>query len=52
MLRGVREDREVSGILRPVGDRLGLAAGVGESANEALPQTGSAARLMATCSTV
>jgi len=30
MLRGVRENREVSGILGPVGDRLCLVAGLGE----------------------
>jgi len=28
MFRGVREDRQVSGILIPVGDRLGFVAGV------------------------
>ena len=32
MFRGVREDREVSGILGPVRDGLGLVAGVGQGA--------------------
>ena len=32
MFRGVREDRQVSWILSPGGDRLGFVAGVGECA--------------------